>query len=362
MNTETKPGAYIIVGAQWGDEGKGLISAYLSAREKAALVCRSGVGPNAEHGIFISDDGPYLKVNQMPLGWMLNPQCQVRIGSGVAVNPKILLQEMETFGLHERVKVDYRCPIITKEHVKAERTSKGMKNIGSTFSGSGFCRADFILRTAQQAKDILELKPFLVDVGQEINQVASNEVVIVESSQGTYLSLAVSPDYPNVTSDNTTAMAAADDVLLNWRKISEVILAVKSLPTREGAGSLGTDEIDQSELLARGLIEYSSIGGEIRRKGVGINWEMLAYAAEINGATQIALTFCEHYDPNVKNVTEADGITDKIWQLIDRVKAETGIPVTILNTGKPYNCIVDLTGNRVAWDEIALKLPGARKT
>jgi adenylosuccinate synthase len=357
MSNTSKPGAYIVVGAQWGDEGKGLISAYFSAREKASLVCRSGVGPNAEHGIFISDDGPYLRVNQLPLGWMLNPQSQIRIGSGVAVNPQILLQEMEKFGLHGRVKVDYRCPIISQEHIEAERTSKGMKNIGSTFSGSGYCRADFILRTAQQAKDIPELEPFLADVGQEINQVAANQVVIVESSQGTFLSLAVSPDYPNVTSDNTTAMAAADDVLLNWKKINEVILAVKTMPTREGAGSLGTEEIDEGEMIAKGLVEYSSIEGAVRRKGIGINWEMLAYAAEINGATQIALTFCEHYDPRVKNITDIEDITDKIWQLTERVKAETGVPVTILNTGKPYHCIVDLTGKRIDWGEIALNMP-----
>jgi len=357
MNTIRPPGATIIVGAQWGDEGKGLISAYVSAREQAALVCRSGVGPNAEHGIFLTEDGPYLRVNQLPLGWMLNPGSMIRIGSGVAVNPQILLQEMERFGLQDRVKVDYRCPIITREHIEAERTSKGMKNIGSTFSGSGFCRADFILRKALQANDIPELKPFLTDIGQEINQVANDQVVIVESSQGTYLSLAVSPDYPNVTSDNTTTMAAADDALLNWKNIREVILAVKSMPTREGAGSLGTEELQKEEMIARGVVEYSSIGGAIRRKGSGINWEMLAYAAEINGATQIALTFCEHYDPRVKNVTEVDGVTDKVWQLIERVKAETGVPVTILNTGKPYCSIVDLTGMRVDWDKIAENLP-----
>ncbi|MFU8772822.1 MAG: adenylosuccinate synthetase, partial [Anaerolineales bacterium] len=321
MMANEKSGAFIIVGAQWGDEGKGLISAYVSAREKAALVCRSGVGPNAEHGIFLSEDGPYLKVNQLPLGWMLNPQSQIRIGSGVAVNPEILLQEMDRFRLHERVKVDYRSPIITKEHIEAERASKGMKNIGSTFSGSGYCRADFILRTAQQAEDIPELKPFLTDIGREINQIAANEVVIVESSQGTYLSLAVSPDYPNVTSDNTTALAAADDALLNWKRIKEVILAVKTMPTREGAGSLGTEELDEGEMIAKGLVEYSSIGGAVRRKGMGINWEMLAYAAEINGATQVALTFCEHFDPTVKSVTDIEGITEKIWQLIEKVKA-----------------------------------------
>ena len=60
----TKKGATIIVGAQWGDEGKGLISAYLNWRDKSELVCRAGTGANAEHGLFLRDEKTYLKVNQ----------------------------------------------------------------------------------------------------------------------------------------------------------------------------------------------------------------------------------------------------------------------------------------------------------
>ena len=129
-------------------------------------------------------------------------------------------------------------------------------------------------------------------------------------------------------------------------------MVVKTLPTREGQGSLWTEELTQKEMASRGVVEYSSIGGAIRRKGFGINWEMLAYATELNGATQIALTFCEHYDPKVKNIKTVDGITDRLWQLIEKVRVETGVPVTVLNTGKPYNSIVDLTGEEIDWEEV----------
>ena len=349
---ETEKGARIIVGGQWGDEGKGLISAYLSARDGASLVCKAGVGPNAEHGIFLTENGPYIKVNQLPLGWMLNDSSQIRIGSGVAVNPELLLKEMERYDLWERVMVDFRCPIITAAHIEAERKSKGMGAIGSTFSGSGFCRADHALRVAKHASDVPELQGLITDVAVEVNREAGKEVVVIESSQGTYLSLSVSHEYPNVTSDNVTSMAAADDVLLNWRKLSEVVLAVKTMPTREGAGSLGARELTQEQIIKNGLTEKSSIGGVIRRKGEGVNWEMLSYAAEINGATQIALTFCDHYDPLVTGVTEKSGLTDRIWQLIERVQKETGVPVTMLNTGKPFFSMVDLTGRGVDWETI----------
>jgi len=79
--------AFIIVGAQWGDEGKGLISAYLSARERASLVSRAGTGANSEHGIFLHDETTYLKTNQLTLGWMFKKDSQIHIGSGVAVDP-----------------------------------------------------------------------------------------------------------------------------------------------------------------------------------------------------------------------------------------------------------------------------------
>lgn len=345
--TERKAGAQIVVGAQYGDEGKGKISAFLAFREQAVMVARAGVGPNAEHGIFLAENGPYLKVNQLPLGWVLTKDSQIRIGSGVAVSPNLFLEEVEKFKLQERVKLDYRCPIITPEHIQKEKTSKKMENIGSTFSGSGYCRADHVLRVAKLARDIPELNPYLTDVVVEINEIAGIDVVVVESSQGTYLSLAVSPDYPNVTSDNVTAMAAADDVGLNWRKLKEVVLVLKTMPTREGVGSLGSKELSPEEIKGKGLQEYSSIGGVIRRKGREINFEMLAYAVEINGATQIALTFCDHYDPNVKGAGNRNQVTKEIWQLVERIQKETNVPVTILETGKLWHNIIDLTDRNI---------------
>lgn len=339
-----KNGAYIIVGAQWGDEGKGLISSYLSMRDNAKIVARAGTGSNAEHGIFLKDEATYLKTNQLPLGWMFNQDCQIRIGSGVAVDPKKFLYEIEKYNLQDRVKLDYRCPIITREHIIAEETSKSMNAIGSTMSGTGYCRADFVLRKAKQARDIEELQDYLTDIAEDINSACESNVVIVESSQGTYLSLAVSPDYPNVTSDNVTSMAACDDVLLNWKNISDVILVVKALPTREGAGDMGeVEEITSQELKDRGLVEPSSIGGTTRRKASSIDWDMLRYAVQINGATQIALTFLDHYDPNMKNAKSISEVSTKGWDLIAQIIKETGVPVTILNTGKAYDCIVDLS-------------------
>jgi len=345
-------GAFIVVGAQWGDECKGMVSAYLNARYGADMVCRAGVGPNAEHGVFLKDEKTYLKTNQLPLGWIFNRNVKIRIGSGVAVNPNLFLDEIKKYHLESQAKIDYRSPIVEQKHMDSEKLSKTMAGIGSTFSGSGYCRADFIHRIAKQAKDIEVLKPYLTDVGEEINECANRNTVIVETSQGTFLSLAVSPDYPNTTSDNVTSMAAADDVLLNWQRIQEVYLAVKAVPSREGMGSMGISELSESEIMEKGLMESSSIGGKLRRKASGINFDMLQYACKINGATKIALTFCDHYDKEIKNVKDINKITKKVWKLIEKIENLTNIPVTILNTGKAYNCIIDLTINNFDWTYI----------
>lgn len=348
--------AKIIVGAQWGDEGKGKISAYITASDNAVGVARAGTGPNAEHGVFLKDEKTYLKTNQLPLGFIFSSSPYIYIGSGVAVDPKKLFSEMERYKISpERIKIDYRCPIITEEHVKRDTDSKRMQAIGSTMSGVGPCRSDFINRVAKQTKDIPELYPVIADVGKEINTLCSQgKEVVVESSQGTLLSLAASPFYPNVTSDNVTAAAAMDDVLLNWQYVSDVILVVKAMPTREGKkyseGDMGAvKELTPEEIMSRGLFEPSSIEGQMRRKAE-LDMELLRYSVMINGATQIALTFLDHYDPESKNAKFEKELGRKSRLLIDEIEKEFNIPVTFVDTGKAFDNIIDMRYYKKSFD------------
>lgn len=340
----------VVVGGQFGDEGKGAVSAHLTRLYNAPLVVKAGVGPNAEHGIFVNIDKEqkYLKVNQLPLGWILSPKTQIRIGRNVALNPNKLLYEIGKYGLLNRVKVDSMCPIITHEHIQNESTSKRFaRSIGSTCSGSGYCHSDHILRTGQVARDIPKLQGFLTDVALEANKFASEETVIIESSQGWGLNLS-SIFYPNCTSKDVTSAAALADVGINPFYLKDVILCIKTMPTREGSGSFGSsEELSLTNIKNKNLVELSSIEGKIRRKAESIDFEMLARASEENGATQIALTFCEHYDPKMNSVKNIKQITKKTWKLIEKVQEVTNVPVTILNTGKPCDCFIYLPDSSV---------------
>lgn len=278
---------------------------------------------------------------QLPLGF-LNPRTQLAIGSGVAVDPQILFQEIERYDLQQRVKVDYRCPIITADHIQRERANSHLTDtVGSTASGSGMAQADFVLRRAQQAKDIEQLQTYVADVARIANTMAQTATVIVECSQGTFLSLALSPDYPFVTSGNCTVAAALDDVGLSWRHVSGAVMVVKAVPSRVGAGPL-PQELASDEIAARGIAEYGVVTGRLRRKAAEIPWEMLEYAAMLNGPTEIALTFCDHYDPDSAGATTVEQLSPRIRELITRVEHVTQAPVTMVETGKLFSHIIDL--------------------
>lgn len=332
-------GAVIIVDAMWGDSGKGKLCAHLAQRDKPPLAVRAGVGTNAGASVTL-DDGTLVKARQLPTAW-LNPSTQVAVGSGVLVDPDVFADEVSRFGLASRVAVDGRCAVISPDHIKAEFSDPHFTEvIGSTCSGVGAARADFVLRKAQQAKDNDELQPYTTDVARLVNETAARDTVLVEGSQGTMLSLAFSPDYPCATADNCTAAAAMDDVGLNWRLTSDVVMVVKAMPSRVGEGPLPY-EMSLEEAEQRGIAEYGVNTGRPRRKAEQIDWDLLEYATMLNGPTQIALTFCDHYDPSMRGARGASAVTQKVERLIAQVEEVTGAPVTFLDTGPRLHDAID---------------------
>lgn len=218
-----------------------------------------------------------------------------------------------------------------------------MDRVGSTGSGTGAARADFILRRAQQAQNHADLSDAITDVALEINTAcAQGKTVVVEGSQGTHLSLALTHDYPYCTSDNCTSIAAADDVGLNWQHIEDVILIVKAVPSRVGEGHL-PNELTDAEIKSRHILEFGVTTGRQRRKAETIPWDLLTESVMLNGATQIALTFCDHFDPTVQGIRNADELTPMVQNLISTVTEHTGIPIAIVETGKNFEDIIDLT-------------------
>ena len=335
--------ATVIVDALWGDSGKGKTCAYLSRRDDAALAVRAGIGTNAGASVTL-ETGELIKARQLPTGW-LNPGTRVAVGSGVLVDPEVFLGELERFSIADRAVVDRRCAVITAEHIAAERNSDHLAaTVGSTCTGNGAARSDFILRRARQAREIAALQPYLSDVVVEANEIAADpdKLVIIESSQGTMLSLALSDDYPYTTSGNCTTASALNDVGLNWRHLRDVVMVVKALPSRVGQGPL-PHEMSTAEAERRGVAEYGVVTGRPRRKASALDYDLLRFAAAVNGPTQIALTFTDHLDPAIRGRRTADAVGPGVRQVITEVEEATGAPVTLLDTGPRLGDVIELS-------------------
>lgn len=336
--------ADVVVGGFWGDEAKGLVSAWLNFRNQSLAVFRGCGGTNPEHGLFFGSD--YIKLNQLPLGFILQG-CHIGLGPGTAVDPDKFLKEVDHFHLSpEQVRVDPRCPIITPENIAEESRSANMNAIGSTKSGTGIAMAHAALRVAPIARDIPELQPYLEDIPVLANRLADQGKIVVEATQGTFLSR-FHGEYPNVTSVDVTAPSVVAGVGLNWRKVENVIVCVKALPTREGTGPMGdVEEFTVEEMEAKGILEYSSIidpitgKHQIRRKAKSIDYSLLNRIVMLNGANQIALTFTEQVDPSVRGVTEWSQLSPAIKNLVAEVESHTNTEVTLINTGKQWNHMV----------------------
>ena len=176
----------VVVGGFFGDEGKGKIISYLALHDKPSIVVRGGAGPNAGHTI--KDGDKTYKVRMLPSGF-LNKDAKVMVGPGVVVNPDVLLKEVNDFGVEGRAFLDFNCGIIEKSHRDADSQGRLKEKIGSTGSGTGPANADRAMRTLKLAKEIEQLKPYLIDVPLEVNSALDrNENVLIEGTQGTHLS------------------------------------------------------------------------------------------------------------------------------------------------------------------------------
>jgi adenylosuccinate synthase len=331
--------AIIVIDALWGDSGKGKIAAWLADKRRATLCVRGGTGTNSGHSLYLG--GELIKTSQLPLAGIVG-DAQLRVGSGVAVDPDLFEEEMSRyarFGVRERARIDGRCPVILPEYKDAERNDANLREtVGSTLSGTGWAQAMYCLRKAKQAKDIPALAPYLADVARECDEAcAAGETIVLEGSQGTLLSLALTRDYPFCTSGNCTAMACADDVGLNWKRIGEVVMVVKAVPSRVGEGPLPF-EMTETEQDARGIAEYGVRTGRRRRKASRVPMDLVEEAARLNGPTGIALSFCDHLNPDMSRVARP---TPAVARLIAEVEEASGAPVVLLDRGKGHDAILE---------------------
>jgi len=326
--------ATVIVGAQWGDEGKGKIVDLLA--QESDVVCRYQGGPNAGHTIIV--DGETFKLRQVPSGIISGKTCV--IGAGCVVDPEVLLSEfdeLERRGIAPSVVVvSGNAHLIMPWHVAIDQASErrlGNLQIGTTKRGIGPAYADKASRIGIRVQDVLDpkilrqkievalaeknvwlervyeaepfeledvaaryegyaqrLRPYVGDTSLLVDRaLRDGKEVLLEGAQATLLDLDHGT-YPFVTSSSTIAANAAGGVGIGPNRIDRVIGVAKAYVTRVGAGPFPTEiqGADQERVRELGA-EYGTVTGRERRCG-WLDLVALRYAVRVNGITSLALT------------------------------------------------------------------------
>ncbi len=325
----------LIVGALFGDEGKGKIAAFMALDERPEIMVRTGA-INAGHTVV--HQGKEYKLRALPSGIVTHRDGVAAIPPGALISLEVLEKEVEELGLHKgSVWVDERVGIITREHVERERSDANLTGkIGSTLSGAGVAMSDRVLRRLKLARDykeeiekfatLVDLPPLLYDA------VDSFKRVHVEGTQGFGLSL-LHGTYPYVTSRDVTATALLSETGLSPSDVSDVILVVKAYVTRVGSGPL-EGEISEEEAKRRGLVEYGTVTGRPRRVApLEANLHLVKRAARANGATKLAITKVDVLFPKTKGVTTWHDLPLEVKAWLSDIEKEIGVPVCYVGTG-----------------------------
>ncbi len=326
----------VVVGAQWGDEGKGKIVDVLA--EQATIVARFQGGANAGHTVLVGEDEFILHL--IPSG-ILNPDTRCLLGNGVVLDPWVLAREIETLrergvGLDGRLGVCRRAHLVLPYHRlldAAQEDSRGSAKIGTTGRGIGPAYRDKVARTGLRVGDLrdvdrtheivreasaranvtfaglgderrvdaddvmsqlhairADLVALSTDAGDEIRGgLAAGGRILLEGAQGALLDIDHGT-YPFVTSSTTTAGGAASGVGIGPTAVDEVIGVVKAYITRVGAGPLPTELPEaEAERLRQLGGEFGATTGRPRRPG-WFDASVARYAVGVNGITSLAVT------------------------------------------------------------------------
>jgi len=326
----------VIVGAFWGDEGKGKIISYLALNDKLDLCVRTG-SVNAAHTVWLN--GNRYALHMVPAAF-IQEKCRLLIAAGANVHVAQFLKEMELTKVYgQRIGIDNMASIIEEKHSIQDKASAINKGIGTTGWGVGPAVEERARRTAKLAKEIPELKPYLADTVTEINNAIDvGKKVLLEGTQGFMLSL-YHGTYPYVTSRDTGAAAICSEAGVGPTRVDDVLIVYKAFITRVGAGPM-PGEISMEEGKKRGWFETAAGTGRNRRSAP-FNFDLAKKNAKINGATQAAMTKLDCIFPDCRSVRKFDDLSEDAKQFIQKVEKRTGVPIVLIGTGPDALDIID---------------------
>lgn len=341
----------VLVGGQYGSEGKGNIVSYI-APEYDYLV-RVG-GPNAGHKVY-EEPEPYT-FHLLPSG---TRACGAKLvlGAGAVLNVDQLLREIRECNIDkDRLVIDEQAMIISKKDPKREETLR--RKIGSTGQGVGAASARKIMgripgSDVQLAKDIRELKPYLGSALEEYEYAYQHgKKILLEGTQGTSLSLHHGT-YPWVTSRDTTAAGCLAEAGIAPRRVRRVIMVCRSYPIRVGDADEGSSGpmsqcidlrvISQRSKISLAELEKTETTSTTRRprKIAEFDWVQLRRNVILNSPTDIALTFVDYLNKRNRIAFRYEQLQPETLRFIEEVEQVAGVPVTLISVWFNTRSVID---------------------
>lgn len=333
----------VIVGGQYGSEGKGNICAHIAA--PYGMLIRVG-GPNAGH----MAAHPRQKYVQFPSGTGSNARAKIVIGAGATVWVPQVLKEIEELRAHglteERIFIDEQAMIIEESDRELEAASLGV--IASTKQGVGAATARKVIGRDDQphlgarvrlAKHHPDLRKYLKPTGALIEDaLAAGERIMLEGTQGTSLSIHHGR-YPHVTSRETTASGCLADVGIAPNRVRRIVMVTRTYPIRVGGPSgYMANEIDLQTVADRSGMplsrlegtEVGTISGRQRRIGE-FDWEQLRRSAILNGTTDVALTFADYLEATNELAWRFEQLSADTRSMIAEIERVANAPVSLIS-------------------------------
>jgi adenylosuccinate synthase len=349
----------VMVGGQYGSEGKGQVAAYLSSEYQ--LLVRVG-GPNAGHKVKVPGTNTSFTFRHLPSGTLAS-EAPLLIGPGAVIHVPTLLQEIAAAKIDvDRLMIDRQAMTISEDDRDIEAGKRGIKTlIGSTGQGVGQATARRITLRGKPgvclARDVPELEPYLCEACDVLQRLfRGGKRALLEGTQGTALSI-YHGQYPHTTSRDTTVAGCLAEAGISPSRVRKVIMVCRSYPIRVGSpkggfsgkikGEITWSTIERRAGFRRGVIEkleVGSVSGNLRRVGE-FDWTLLRKAASLNAPTDIALTFADYIDRRNVDARRFEQLSSPTIRFIEEVERVAAAPVTLISTRFHERSIID----RRAW-------------
>lgn len=328
----------VIVGGQFGSEGKGKVAHHFARELRASIAVRVG-GSNSGHTV-IDDHGVARIFRMLPTAAIL-PDTICVLGAGSYVDVDVLKSEIESVGLApDRLIIDPNAYIVSNNHKRAERDWGLGKRIGSTLSGTGAAVVDRILRSSTHhlARNDERLAPYVAKGSVRAflrTHLRRGDHIVLEGTQGFGLSLLHSPYYPKTTSRDTTAAAFVAEAGLSPFDVEDIVLVIRAFPIRvPGDSGPLPDEIDWPTVAKEAgsltsIEEQTSVTKRPRRVARFHN-HIVRLAIETNLPTQIALNHVDYFDVQC---TKVGALTTRAKTGLSQIERSIGQRVDLIGIG-----------------------------